>query len=339
MTARSWAFIAAKPFLPSADDPLTAGPHASGLGGTEQAILNLTTALAALGDTVTVHGATTTPRTVNAVLWTPTPPGPATTHVAINDARLLPPGASNPTIWFHNEVEFFKELRRRRLPALFRHRPTAIFIGTEQARRASPLLPFRARKIIPYGLSDRILIAPITTTPPPPNALFTSQAYRGLREIIDMWQTHIAPKIPNATLTAHIAEQDIAAYKSLATHPSITIAPRIGNDAILARLLLTRVLLAPGHISETFCLAAAEAIALGVPVATLGIGSLKERVRNNKDGYICRNFTELAARTAEVLTDDTLWSRLHAEAVSTRIGRAWKDVAQQWQAATADGRV
>ena len=325
-SGRSWAFIAAKPFLPDAPDPLSAG-----LGGTEQAVLNLTTALAALGDTVTVHGATTTPRTLDAVLWTPAPPPPADTHVAINDARLLPANASNPTLWFHNEVEFFKELRRGRIPALFRHRPNAVFIGTEQARNTSPLFPFRSRNVIPYGLSDQILSAPIITAPPPPHALFTSQAYRGLRDIIGMWQTHIAAKIPDATFTAHIAARDIPTYQALATHPSITIAPRIANDAIRARLLQTRILLAPGHVSETFCLAAAEALALGVPVATLGIGSLKERVRNNIDGYICRDVTDLAARTAEILTDDAIWSRLQAEAVRTRIGRGWKDVAQQWQ--------
>jgi hypothetical protein len=326
VSARSWAFIAAKPFLPPVDDPLTAG-----LGGTEQAVLHLTAALAALGGTVTVHGATTTPRTLNGVLWTPAPPGPATTHIAINDARLLPPDAANPTIWFHNEVEFFKELRRGRLPALLRHYPTAIFIGTEQARRASPLLPFRARTIIPYGLSARVLSAPIASTPPPPHALFTSQAYRGLRGLIAMWQSHIAPRLPNATFTAYIAEQDVPAYQALATHPSITIEPRIGNDAILARLLQTRLLLAPGHVSETFCLAAAEAMALGVPVATLGVGSLKERVRNGVDGVICKDFATLAVCATDILTNDTLWTRLHTGAVSTRLGRSWQDIARRWR--------
>ena len=235
---------------------------------------------------VTVAGATRTPRTLNNVAWLPTAPA-ADITVAINDARLLPAGATSPAIWFHNEVELAKEFRRGRLPALFRARPAAIFIGTEQARLAPRLLPFRSRAVIPYGLSTRILAAPHAEAPPPPAALFTSQAYRGLKEILALWQSDIAPAIPTARLTAHIANTDVPAYTKLAP-PSATIAPRIGNDAILARLLQTRVLLAPGHISETFCLAAAEAIALGVPVVTLGIGSLKERVRNNIDGFICR---------------------------------------------------
>lgn len=325
MTPRRWAFIANKPFLPPGDDPFAAG-----LGGTEQAIIHLTEALAALGDNVTITGGSTTPRTLRGVSWQPTPP-PADITVAVNDARLLPAGAKRPAIWFHNEVALTKELRRGRAPALWRHRPTAIFIGTDQARAASALLPFRSRIVIPYGLSANILRAPTNRPTPPQTAIFTSQAYRGLEQILATWQRDIAPALPGATLTALIAETDLSRYRALATHASITIAPRIANDAVLARLLQTRVLLAPGHLSETFCLAAAEAIALGVPVVTLGIGSLKERVRDNVDGFICRDYATLAARTRDLLADDALWRRMHDAGISTRQGKSWQDVARAWQ--------
>jgi glycosyltransferase involved in cell wall biosynthesis len=331
VTGRRWAFIAAKPFLPPDEDPFAAG-----LGGTEQAVIHLTTALAELGDTVSVTGATVAPRTLNGVIWHGGPPGEAApaqadVTVAINDARLLPRGARNPTIWFHNEVELMKEIRRRRLPALLRARPRAVFIGTEQARRAPRLLPFRARAVIPYGLSSRILHAPARTTPPPPTALFTSQAYRGLRDVLGLWQREVAPAIPAAQLTALIAAADVPAYRAIATQPGVTVAPRIANEAVMARLLQTRVLLAPGHVSETFCLAAAEAIALGVPVITLGIGSLKERVRDGIDGFVCRDTAEMAARTRALLTDDALWSRMQRAGIATRAGRSWRDVAGIWR--------
>jgi hypothetical protein len=326
VSPRSWVFLAAKPFLPAEGDPFAAG-----LGGTEQAIIHLSTALAALGDRVTVAGATTTARTLGGVEWTPLPPPSADTAVAINDARLLPAGAANSTIWFHNEVAIAKEFRRRRLPALLRQRPTAIFIGTEQARTASRLLPFRRRLIIPYGLSDRVLAAPTASTTPPPAALFTSQAYRGLAPVIDTWQRHVAPTNQAATLTAYIADADLLTYQALATDRSITIAPRIGNDAILVRLRQTRLLVAPGHRSETFCLAAAEAIALGVPVVTLGIGSLKERIRHGIDGFICPDYETLGARTRDLLADDFLWHKFHQAALATREIQSWKTIARIWQ--------
>jgi glycosyltransferase involved in cell wall biosynthesis len=176
------------------------------------------------------------------------------------------------------------------------------------------------------------LNAPTASAPPPPVALFTSQAYRGLREVLSFWQGLVLPAVPGAVLHAFIAEADVAAYRALATDAGVTIAPRIGNDAVLAQLAQTRVLLAPGHRSETFCLAAAEAIAKGVPVLTLGIGSLKERVRNGVDGYVCANYAEMAARTRDLLTDDALWLRMQAAGIETRAGRDWKSVALSWQA-------
>jgi hypothetical protein len=326
MTARFWVFIAGKPFLPDLADPFAAG-----LGGTEQAVIHLTSALAGLGDSVTVSGASATPRALNGVAWQNGPPPRADITVAINDARLLPRGAANAAIWFHNEVELFKEIRRGRLPALIRARPTAIFIGTEQARLAPALLPFSRRIVIPYGLSARILATAPAAAPPPPNAMFTSQAYRGLSDIIRVWQSDVSPTVPAARLRAFIAAADVPAYAALVTGPGIAIAPRIGNDAIRAHLLQTRVLLAPGHVSETFCLAAAEAIALGVPVVTLGIGSLKERVRHGVDGFICRDFTEMAARTRDLLTDDGLWRRMQMAGVAARADRDWTAMAQHWR--------
>ena len=326
MSGRSWCFIAGRPFLPALDDPF-----AGGLGGTEQAVIHLTGALAAVGEIVTVAGASAAPRLWNGVTWQPAPPAYADITVAINDARLLPRGARECAIWFHNEVEFGKELRRGRLPAIIRARPTAVFIGIEQARIASALLPFRQRVVIPYGLSDRILRASVATAPPPPLALFTSQAYRGLKEVLAMWQVDVAPSIPDAKLHAFIAADDLVECRALATGGGVTISPRIGNDAVLAQLQQTRVLVAPGHVSETFCLAAAEAIAMGVPVVTLGIGSLKERVRDGIDGFICKTYAEMAEKTRALLTDDALWSRMQAAGIATRKAQDWQSVAKTWQ--------
>ncbi len=326
MSGRRWHFIAGRPFLPDCADPFAAG-----LGGTEQAVIHLTAALAALGDHVSVAGAVVKARRLEGVDWQPAASGHADITVAINDARLLPPDASNPAVWFHNEVELGKELRRFRLSALIRHRPVAVFIGKEQARAASRLLPFRRRVVISYGLSDRVLSAAWANTPPLPTAMFTSQAYRGLKEVLAIWQGQVAAAVPNAELHAFIAEADVAAYRALVTRSGIRIAPRIGNDAVLERLRQTRMLLAPGHVSETFCLAAAEAVAVGVPVVTLGTGSLKERVRHGVDGFICSSYKEMAERTRTLLTDDAMWRRMQAAALSTRTGRDWKTVARQWQ--------
>ena len=51
----------------------------------------------------------------------------------------------------------------------------------------------------------------------------------------------------------------------------------------------SRIFLIPGHKAELFCLSAQEAKELCVPIVTLGIGSLSERVIHGKTGFIAKN--------------------------------------------------
>jgi hypothetical protein len=302
-----WHFALGRP-LPAAPD----------LGGIEQCVLHLGAALAARGHTLGAE-----PRRADIV-------------VAINDARLLPDGPA-PIVWFHNEVSAWREARRHRLPALFRHRPLAVFCGTAQARAASRLLPFRARKILPHGLPKSILDAPPAASPPPPHALFFSQAYRGLAGIIALWRRRIAPAHPAARLSAYIAAADVPPYRALAKgEPSIAILPRVANAAMPGLLAGTRLLLAPGHRAESFCLAAAEAIAMGVPVVTSGTGALKERVQHGRTGFICGSQAEMAQQCLALLTDDALWSRMQANGLATRTNAGWDRIARDWENLVAE---
>jgi hypothetical protein len=320
---QSWAFFTRRAFLPAAE---------AGLGGTEQALMELARALVAAGDKVRVVGGATRRMGLDGVAWGPPEPGrvDADRLVAVNDATLLPRrGKGRRIVWFHNEVAFWKEARRGRMGTLLRHRPTAVFVGTEQARLASWLLPFRHRAIIPHGIGSAILTAEPADAPPAPHAVFTSQAYRGLAEILGMWRGLVQPALPEAVFTAFVAERDVTVFAL--RDPGVTIAQRVGNEAIPALLRDARVWLAPGHASETFCLAAAEAVAMGVPVVTLGRGALKERVRHGVDGFVCADLDEMAARTLDVLTDDALWRRMHFAGLERREGAGWGAVARAWQ--------
>ncbi len=283
-------------------------------------MLQLGAALAARGHRIAQQGAAT-----------------ADIDVAINDARLLSAGSGRSAVWFHNEVGVWREARRGRLVALARHRPVAVFCGRGQAAGAGFLLPFRARAVLPHGLPQAILASAPAAAPPPPRALFVSQAYRGLAEVIELWRALVAPACPKARLCAYIAPADLPHFQALAAPtPSIEILPRIGNDGMPALLRGARLLLAPGHRSETFCLAAAEAIAMGVPVVTRGTGALKERVRDGYTGFICRGTAEMARRTLGLLTDDALWSRMQAEGLATRHDAGWDRIAERWEELLVD---
>ena len=259
--------------------------------------------------------------------------------IAVNDASLLPSGAAMPIVWLHNEVGLWREWRRGRVPPLWRHRPAAVFCGESQARQASALLPFRRRIVLPHGLPAAILQAAPAAQPPGPQVIYTSQAYRGLADMIALWRTRVASVNPLARLRAHIAAEDVGPYQALAAGaPTISILPRVANAEMPALLRGARLLLAPGHPSETFCLAAAEAVAMGVPVITFGHGALAERVVHGKTGVICRDPADMASQILALLADDTLWLRLQGEGLATRTHAGWDHAARLWEESFVHGQ-
>ena len=61
------------------------------------------------------------------------------------------------------------------------------------------------------------------------------------------------------------------------------------KNLLIDDLKKSKVLLIPGHKGEIFCIAAEEARELCVPIVTLGIGSLSERVKHGQTGFIAKN--------------------------------------------------
>ena len=98
----------------------------------------------------------------------------------------------------------------------------------------------------------------------------------------------------------------------------------MGNrDSLIKDLLQSKVLLVPGHKAELFCLAAAEAQELCIPIVTLGIGSLYERVEHNINGFIANNKKQFAEYTIELFKNDSLWLKLHNNMILQRGKQNW----------------
>ena len=74
------------------------------------------------------------------------------------------------------------------------------------------------------------------------------------------------------------------------------------------------MLLIPGHKAELYCISAEEARELCIPIITLGIGCLKERVIHGKTGFIAKNEKEL---TDEVIKQYNEQEQLHLEREET----------------------
>ena len=101
------------------------------------------------------------------------------------------------------------------------------------------------------------------------------------------------------------------------------------NDkpSMVKDLLKSKVLLVPGHKGEIFCIAAEEARELCVPIITLGIGSLSERVEHGVTGFIAKDIKEFSDYTLELFNDKNLWISLRNNLFKLRGSKKWDKVA------------
>jgi glycosyltransferase involved in cell wall biosynthesis len=314
----------------------------SRLGGLETANVELSRALADRGhrvilatrtlDTFERSGVTTVP--LDTI-------GQQSCDVLIssNDARIfdhVKPG-TRKLLWLHNPLAFEKSVRKHQLPAFVRHRPEAVFVGTFAEKDMTSLYPFRSRSVIPHGISE-IFLNRNLELPREKHFVWASQRQRGLKETLDTWTRHVAPKIMGASfhifgsLAQDLGLTDVQAAESRIVFHGSKLKSELADFYATAKAMIY-----PGALDETFCIAAAEAQAMGLPVITLGIGSLSERVQQGINGIICRNFRELGLQACRIADDDELWNLLHNGAISTAKLLTWQRTAKLWETLILDG--
>jgi glycosyltransferase involved in cell wall biosynthesis len=310
----------------------------AGIGGIETATIELALALARRGHQVTIatrhDGPSVEAEGVLNVGLDEAARHPADLVASSNDPRPLAaaPAGARRVVWLHNPLEIEKAVRRGYLAPILRLRPDAVFVGTRAARTMSRLYPFARRLVIPHGVSDAF------RTARPSNGstrrfVFASQRQRGLARTLSAWRGEPALRAAGAEL--HVfgtSAADMALDEAGAAREGIRLHPRVDQAGLVEAYATARGMLYPGAHDETFCLAAAEAQAMGLPLVTLGIGSLAERVRHGVDGLLAATDAEMAAQAALVARDDALWRQLSAGALLQREALTWERAAILWEA-------
>ncbi len=87
-----------------------------------------------------------------------------------------------------------------------------------------------------------------------------------------------------------------------------------------------------GDPGETFCLALAEAQAMGVPAVVTPLGAVAERVADGLSGRVAPDDEAFVAASIALLRDDRLWRRWHLAALEHQRGLSWDAVAAQFEA-------
>lgn len=327
------------------------GPAAAerALGGAETAFVALAEALAARGHAVRALARGARRLQHRGVVWAPIEAGVperADLYVANRGHRVLGGcrGARRTVFWVHNPARYL--LKWRYQWPLARRRPILVFTGAYHAA-TYPVWGMGGRRcIVPLGVSEAFLGAR-ERPPPPPVAIFTSNPLRGLEALADLWATAIRPRVPGARLLVHAgggvygdprtAERIAPVLERVAARAAdgIDVRPPLPKTELARAMAACRLFLYAGSPDETFCLAAAEAQALGLPAVVGRVGALPERVADGVTGFVVDDAAAMADAAFRLLTDDPLWQNQHRAALARSADAGWDAAAAAFEALAA----
>ena len=327
------------------------------LGGTESSVIQLARELARRGHDVTVYVNCDGPIEHQGVSWRPfgSPvPDTCDLYVACQHPKLLgfvrkPRRRAIWVLWQPNHLKHYKQIWR-----LWLYRPVPILISLHQVRIYSPFLPRRDPQIvIPHGLPEDVRGRASLLAPPPRRAIFASNPHRNLRRLVEIWAASILPRAPDAVLDVY-GVHDIpsgadawSAWEGSVLPPampaavkaSVRIHPTASRQALIEAFRSARCMLYLGHKVEAFCLAVAEAQALGLPAVVAPVAAVPERVSDGVTGFISADPEKFAGQAVSLLTDDALWRRQHEAALRLQQGITWSEHAGRFEAALLGDRI
>ena len=328
-------------------------PERGPLGGVESSVVNLMEELARRGHEVMVRNMCEAPIHHNGVDWAPLHTGGAYAnlpehadlYIANRGDKLikLMPGAKRTAFWIHNPASFL--MKWRYLVKLWQVRPTIVFIGDYHATTYPAWAPGGERVVIPYGIPPMFCDATPNDDVPAPRAVFTSNPLRSLDWLLDRWCKDIRPQVPGAELhvfSGAATYGSVGDGKAQKMEAILERARNLGDDGVVLRgpvakaqlveeFRQARVLLYRGDLNETFCLAVGEAQAMGVPAVVEDLGSVRERVVNDRTGFVVQNDAEFSKAAARILGDDELWKTQHRNALDLQRRWGWPEAAAEFE--------
>ncbi len=231
--------------------------------------------------------------------------------------------AKRKILWIHNEAKYL--LYWHRLIYLLRYRPVVVFSGEYHKSTLPFFIPTRGRIVIPYGISNAVLtITPCNPAERNKKVYFTSNPLRSLRWLVDLWVAEIYPKCPEAELNVFAGWKTYGAwgnsvksrmqteveYASQFSEHNIIIRDVIPKNELFQEMRNGRAMFYRGDRAETFCLAVAEAQALGLPAVVCDLGSMKERVVHGATGFVAKNDKDFIEAALNILNDNNIFNTM-----------------------------
>ena len=313
-------------FLDNSQIPYTSKDlNSKEIRGGESVIIQLSKELAKLNHYVEVFNNNSTSQILDNVKWTNIN---NTNKKDIfdyaftnNDMRLFNKISAKKYIAFSHSIQSIEKfIRKGQLLSFLKYKPKVILLGKYHDNNRNFLLKIFGKINLQWAVDPLFLETEVNESNVENRAIFTSRRDRNLDILIDIWKKKIFPK--NKSIKLFATPSELIDNK-------FNIYSRDFEDKTLMvkDMLKSKVLLVPGHKGELFCIAAEEARELCIPIITLGIGSLSERVEHGVTGFIAKNNDEFANFTLNIFDNYDLWKKLHNNLLKLRGSKKWQNVA------------
>ena len=313
-------------FLDNSPIPYTPNDlNSKDIRGGENVIIHLSKELAKLNNYVEVFNNNSESQTFDNVKWTninnTNKENVFDYAFTNNDIRLFNKiSAKNYIAFSHSIQSIEKFIRKGQLLSFLKYKPKVIILGKYHDDNRNFLLKLFGKINLQWAVDPLFLEAEIDDSNVENRAIFTSRRDRNLDILIDIWKKKIFPK--NKSIKLFVTPSDL-----IENNFNIYSRNFDNKISLLNDMLKSKVLLVPGHKGELFCIAAEEARELCIPIITLGIGSLSERVEHGITGFIAKNSDEFADFTLNIFNNYNLWNEIRNNLLKLRGSKKWQNVA------------
>ena len=313
-------------FLDNSPIPYTSNDlNSKDIRGAENVIIHLSNELTKLNNNVDVFNNSLKNEIINSVKWSNL--NNANKNITYdlaftnNDMKLFEKINANKYFAFSHSIQSIEKfIRKGQLISYLKYKPKIILGGKYHNNKRNYLLKMFGSINLQWAVDPLFLETNLDEGIIENRAIFTSRRDRNLYMLIDIWKKKIFAQ--NKSIKLYTTPSDLI-------DNNYNIFTRNFNDkpSMVKDLLKSKVLLVPGHKGEIFCIAAEEARELCVPIITLGIGSLSERVEHGVTGFIAKDIKEFSDYTLELFNDKNLWISLRNNLFKLRGSKKWDKVA------------
>lgn len=244
--------------------------------------------------------------------------------ISNNDTKILSKFNSNKKfVLSHSLFTFEKAIRKNQLFAYFKNKPTYLLLGNYHKEKMTKIFSLYKSKIISYGVDEQFQKIPLPKTFNKDSSFFISRQDRNLNMLLNVWKNKVYPLRTNSKLFITPTNDRLEKY-------NIFNRKMVHRDEFIRQIIRSRMIIFPGHKAELFCIAALEASELCIPIVTMGIGSLSERVEHGVTGLISSNTKNFAKNILDMYNDNDMWLEIRSNLIKKRGENTWDKAASQF---------